>query len=895
MKKIESILLVGLVIVLGAGASFGFTGGTGSSTDPYLINNCTHLQNMSSDLNAHYALDTSFSCDVSPYNSGDGFEPVGNDTVAFNGSFNGSGYVISDLYINRTGVYRVGLFGVTGSNASITNVSLEDVDITSYRDVGSLIGENKGGNVSGSYATGSVKGKESDGWSAIDIGGLIGDNDGSVSDSYATGSVTGSSNVGGLIGGNYDGSVSSCYSTGSVGGDVDVGGLVGKNKGVVLGSHATGNITGEDDIGGLIGYNVGGTVSNSSATGTVNGTDNTVGGLIGENQGNISDSHATGPVYGDRYVGGLAGTNGDYSEEGRIENSYATGSVNGSNTVGGLIGKVGAAGDGCFPGYVDNSYSTGNVTASGNYVGGLVGLLDIGRVSSSYAGGSVEGNNSVGGLIGYMGNDNSCSDGVVNYSYSTGRVTGDSSVSGFVGYIEAGSCDNSFWDTESSGYTDSDGCATGKNTSEMKHAATFTHTGTEGLDSPWDFVDDPYEDSGSEDVWGLDCDAESYPLLTSMEEQTLNGTCEEIGGPNISLSRVSHFMHRDVHKSKFFDVTLEIGCSEEDCGDVNITLDPIEGCDVINEDCTSACDGLFVNSTSGWIYGSGYDACMDENGNYATFNDSTCDDRLGTSRTGDCAGMNTASGAAYCPSYERNGEEPVQPENCSGNTSGFDFDSSYFSGESSKSIIPTNSSETPFYTSKSSNPYTVNLNQGGSEFVSFMVNATGELGSVYDFIASSVDLSETYISDSTDNWNISIVSSSHAPEVTLNSPEDEATNTSASPTLNISISDPNGDEVDVSFYDVNSEKIGSTQTIPDGSGTITTDYMGLDYNTTYLWYVTATDGNTTVQGGPWEFTTQEEPEVEQVTATTTTAPALTPILVLILFIGAIGFYMIKRN
>ncbi len=145
----------------------------------------------------------------SDYNTGNGWNPIG----TFTGTFDGQGRTISDLYIDRGSTNNVGLFGYTDFGAKITNVGLENINITGDSLVGGLVGYNGGG----------------------------------VSDCYSTGSVSGSVDVGGLIGWNDQGSVSSCYSTGSVtGGGWSVGGLIGRNWGGVSGSYWNNETTNQE-------------------------------------------------------------------------------------------------------------------------------------------------------------------------------------------------------------------------------------------------------------------------------------------------------------------------------------------------------------------------------------------------------------------------------------------------------------------------------------------------------------------------------------------------------------------------------------------------------------------------------------------------------------------------
>ena len=61
--------------------------------------------------------------------TGVGWEPIGDFSNSFAGKFEGNGFTISNLRINRS-TNRVGLFSTVGQEAEITNVGLLDVDIT---------------------------------------------------------------------------------------------------------------------------------------------------------------------------------------------------------------------------------------------------------------------------------------------------------------------------------------------------------------------------------------------------------------------------------------------------------------------------------------------------------------------------------------------------------------------------------------------------------------------------------------------------------------------------------------------------------------------------------------------------------------------------------------------
>jgi hypothetical protein len=105
----------------------------------------------------------------------------------------------------------------------------------------------------------------------------------------AKGGVQGDSCVGGLVGYNRAGTVSQSYATGAVTGTSAVGGLVGFNTGVITQSYAIGTVTGNTVVGALIGHTfdtneVSAIVSQSYAMGMVTGN-SYVGGLVGTNDG----------------------------------------------------------------------------------------------------------------------------------------------------------------------------------------------------------------------------------------------------------------------------------------------------------------------------------------------------------------------------------------------------------------------------------------------------------------------------------------------------------------------------------------------------------------------------------------------------------------------------------
>jgi len=417
--------------------------------------------------------------------------------------FDGKGYNISNLALDQSFGSYVGMFG-QNAGGTVKNLTIVDAEVNGggwY--IGTIVGSNNG-IIKDSYATGVVSGGGR-------AGGLIGLNRKRVEGSHFSGDVNGGGRVGGLVGTGRR--VSNSYATGNVSGQSEVGGLIGMG-GEVISSYSTADVTGNERIGGLIGRTEA-SITKSYATGNVAG-EKDVGGLIGWNKGepdNISNTYSTGNVDGVENVGGLIGRR----TSGSVTNSYATGDVTGENNIGGLIGLIEGLGEMEVDGdTVFSSYATGNVEGVEN-LGGLIGSNIGGSITNSYATGNVgeqDESKTVGGLIG-LNEDVVGRGGLVINSYSTGHVAGNEDLGGLIGINDGGDVSDSFWDTESSGIEESDG-GTGKTTAEMKDVATYTDETTEGLEEPWDFVCNPNDDEGDEDIWNIDAYEEvnkGYPFL----------------------------------------------------------------------------------------------------------------------------------------------------------------------------------------------------------------------------------------------------------------------------------------------------------------------------------------------------------------------------------------------
>ena len=267
MKK----CLISLMVVLFTGLGcFAFSGsGGGTEVDPYVITDVFQLQEMNADPNASYILANDIDAvSTAGWNSGAGFEPIGNVDYNFKGTFDGKDFTIKNLYINLPSSTHVGLFGIISYGAVVENVGLIDANVCGNYAVGTLVGTSINRSlVYNCYATGNVTISPS-GSSDTKSGGLVGSQGAStISTCYSEVNVTALSSryqLGGLCGysrarsGDPVALIENCYSTGTVTSNGwKVGGLLGDADGPnskVSKCYSTAKVIGSYKRG-LVGYN----------------------------------------------------------------------------------------------------------------------------------------------------------------------------------------------------------------------------------------------------------------------------------------------------------------------------------------------------------------------------------------------------------------------------------------------------------------------------------------------------------------------------------------------------------------------------------------------------------------------------------------------------------------
>ncbi len=504
MMKTKLLLCVALVSIYTTLFSQGIepSNGTGTSDDPYQIENFDNLVWMSENslaLNKHYIqtadIDAAESANL---NNGAGFLPIGTyilntPDMAFTGSYDGQEFTISNMVISRpdSADYQA-LFGCIG-NGSVMNLIVDNAQI------------------SGNNNTGILAGYIFNNSSAVKCttSGVI----------NATGN-----NVGGLAGALSNVFIDSCFTTVTItatGTGTEspsfVGGFSGQvQSGTILRSDAEADIFAGDynHVGAMIGVSGESTVKSSSATGSLEGKV-TIGGFIGGGSYCTFDSCFTDAsvLSTESGCGGFAGR----LIRCEINNSYSFGDVTstGYADIGGFTGLT------SFSNY-RQSFSNSKVESSGTYTGGFIGEARQGTtLGNCYATGDVHCTNDYAG--GFIGLNNS-GQNIFN-CYSTGKVSGTGIKGGFAGYNIYAPITNCFWDVESSenitavGQNDGDipQYLSGKNSSEMKDVITFTSLASGELSESWDFVNNPYDDESDEDIWDINPEINNgYPYLTAV-------------------------------------------------------------------------------------------------------------------------------------------------------------------------------------------------------------------------------------------------------------------------------------------------------------------------------------------------------------------------------------------
>ena len=263
--------------------------GNGSTGNPYIITKAEELEWFRDQVNSgQYSIcakiadnveviDLKNFChaaDASKKIDEQSWVPIGNSNKPYQGTFDGNGKTITNLYINASQV-NMGLFGYT-YEGTIKNLTFEYANVTNTNSYAGVL-------VGNAFWRSTLQN--------IKI-----------------------SNTCQIKGGNY---------TGGIAGELD-----GNASNCV--NYAT--VQGKEDVGGLFGYysRTGNSMTACANYGNVTATSNTVGGLVGYySSGTIQDCANYGNIEGTNNVGGMAG----YVSKGKMQNVFCYGNVSATNNT----------------------------------------------------------------------------------------------------------------------------------------------------------------------------------------------------------------------------------------------------------------------------------------------------------------------------------------------------------------------------------------------------------------------------------------------------------------------------------------------------------------------------------------------------------------------------------
>ncbi len=248
--------------------------GEGTLSSPWIIDTARDLQDMAACINgnvytevggmayntAHYKL----GADIDLGGIAD-WTPIGKYdfdyemTLSFKGSFDGAGYTISNMTIDRgdeTYQYR-GLFGHIAKGAVVKNVTLSDVSMVVNWYSGGIAYGSSGIIENCHVISGTIKGTSYIGGivGSLGEGGIVRNCSNGATVTYPEGAYS-SQDLGGIVGYSYSGIIENCYNRGSIIGIGREAGIVAYHAGeaVTRNCYSIGSITKNNSSGSIAGY-----------------------------------------------------------------------------------------------------------------------------------------------------------------------------------------------------------------------------------------------------------------------------------------------------------------------------------------------------------------------------------------------------------------------------------------------------------------------------------------------------------------------------------------------------------------------------------------------------------------------------------------------------------------
>ncbi|MBQ3755269.1 MAG: InlB B-repeat-containing protein, partial [Clostridia bacterium] len=475
------------------------TDGTwGSQSNPFLIQNATHLTNLAAIVNADTSVTpkpafdsvTNYSFQTvttvatttdfngcyfevtASFSANAQFEVIGSSSRHFKGTIVGGGKTIT---IAVSGSTYVGFIGYL-EGGGVSNLTIAGSVTATGNYSGGIAAYAKNTTISNCTNSATINGKAYS-------GGISGKAEGStISGCTNSGTIScsGSSYIGGIVGTTDNATISGCTNSASITGAQYTAGIIGRaDRGSGTNLTNSGNVNGSGQVAGIVGqanttatrFALGGTITN---TGNIIGTGGMVGGIGGQFHGTFNS--------GTTITNGQNGTNkgvisggGDsvggcfgFTDRTMADITSITnyGAVTGTTSLGGIVGRT--------QNVITKATNRGTVTSTGGTtsserpisctaVGGIAGFSTSG-VSNSKNYGTISSSAAViavGGIIGTYNSGNTsiaiencfnegtinCSSatdvggiagywvGSINHCYNSANVTGSSNVGGIVGYL----------------------------------------------------------------------------------------------------------------------------------------------------------------------------------------------------------------------------------------------------------------------------------------------------------------------------------------------------------------------------------------------------------------------------------------------------------------------------
>ena len=243
------------------------SGGSGTSTDPFIIKTTDDLKNFSEYINGSVISNTSYaklSDDISQNGldcSSVTVNPIGYGNIFFAGTFDGNGKTIKNLTIADDAGDCVGFFRILGENGMIENLTLDNLTLSGgnsfSNSIGGLVGTLSGGTISNCIIKNSSISCKNDTQSPT-VGGLVGElSSGSITNSTVqactvnavtqdTWNSGAQANAGGIVGNAVGGTITGCQVKGTTtvtadygeySASIAAGALFGKYSGATLSNN----------------------------------------------------------------------------------------------------------------------------------------------------------------------------------------------------------------------------------------------------------------------------------------------------------------------------------------------------------------------------------------------------------------------------------------------------------------------------------------------------------------------------------------------------------------------------------------------------------------------------------------------------------------------------------